>query len=150
MDLYKGMKLSLPSETKRTQHLIMKGVVHFAAILAHHLYPTIFRSDTNRVSLLSSIQNHIWASGLVERCWQLVNAFQHLLGWKPNSNREFGIEMGKEFFPIHISIGCSAGPCSAGRKVQVGQFVCSLLCAHWVFKNNSSVKPSMSMNAMGR
>lgn len=84
----------------------------------------------------------IAAHGLTERHWPSVGASQHLPGGTPSCNREFERKSEKAFSAISIAIGYPVGPCRARRKDQEAQFVCSLLCAHQLFQNNSSTKPS--------
>ena len=78
------------------------------------------------------------------------NQSQHLLGCSRVSNREFWRELEEDCSAIHLSIGGLVGPRRAGRKDQAAQFVCSLLCAHRLFQNNSSAKPSDAHEGCGQ
>lgn len=145
MDLGKRVPSSLPRRHRgplAPQH--QRSCPSHCHPLAHYLHPWEFSetSNTNQGSLWRGRQCQIRTSGLTERCWWSVGASQHPLGCMPSSNREFGRKLKKDFSAIHISIGDPVGPCRAGRKDQAAQFVCSLLCAHQLFQNNSSSEPS--------
>lgn len=75
---------------------------------------------------------------------------QHLLGCSPVSNREFWRELKEDFSATHLSTGGPVGPCRAGRKDQAAQLAVSLLCAHRLFQNNSSAKPSDAPEGCGQ
>lgn len=143
MDLQEKVQSSLPRRAQRTcvNSSALEELPSHCQPLVHHLHPWEFSEASN-----------IYHFREVERVTSEPVASQKVLaiGWcfptptRLHAHLQQGIwERGRERFFCHPHLyGGPVGPCRAWRKDQAAQFVCSLLCAHRLLQNNSSVKPS--------